>query len=92
MKTLTLTTVFSYLFVCVCQTCGNIFSVQCDMSQGNALAPPRSCPARGGTVTGQLQRCKSSKFEEHGAHCYSDYQEIKVSIQLNILFSLYCFA
>jgi hypothetical protein len=49
------------------------------MSQGNALEPPRSCPARGGTVTGQLQRCKSFRFEEYGLHQLRDFQEIKVS-------------
>ncbi|CAB1103664.1 unnamed protein product [Ectocarpus sp. CCAP 1310/34] len=54
---------------CQNKTCGAVFSVHSDMSQGNLLAPPTSCPG-----VGQKQ-CKGTRFMEHGDHKYSDYQE-----------------
>ncbi|CAM9883337.1 unnamed protein product, partial [Sphacelaria rigidula] len=55
---------------CQNKTCGAVFSVHSDMSQGNLLAPPTSCPGVG------EKQCKGSRFEEHGDHRYSDYQEV----------------
>ncbi|KAG5184881.1 MCM2/3/5 family-domain-containing protein [Tribonema minus] len=72
----------SYLLRSAWQTCGHTFEVACDMSQGNMLVPPRSCPGRGAPGSGG---CKSSRFQEYGAHHYSDYQEIKVQEQVQKL-------
>ncbi|CAN0023866.1 unnamed protein product, partial [Scytosiphon promiscuus] len=60
---------------CQNKTCGAVFSVHSDMSQGNLLAPPTSCPGVG------EKQCKGTRFLEHGEHKYSDYQEIKVQEQ-----------
>ncbi|CAM9567362.1 unnamed protein product, partial [Discosporangium mesarthrocarpum] len=59
-------------YCCKNKTCGAVFSVHSDMSQGNLLLPPTNCPGNGN------KPCKSTRFEEHGSHRYSDYQEIKV--------------
>eukprot|EP00611_Tribonema_gayanum_P029193 TRINITY_DN7728_c0_g2_i1.p2 TRINITY_DN7728_c0_g2~~TRINITY_DN7728_c0_g2_i1.p2 ORF type:complete len:360 (+),score=155.61 TRINITY_DN7728_c0_g2_i1:116-1195(+) len=69
-------------YQCQNKTCGHTFEVACDMSQGNVLVPPRSCPGRGAPGSGG---CKSSRFQESGAHHYSDYQEIKVQEQVQKL-------
>ncbi|CAN0121637.1 unnamed protein product [Ectocarpus sp. 4 AP-2014] len=60
---------------CQNKTCGAVFSVHSDMSQGNLLAPPTSCPGVG------EKQCKGTRFMEHGDHKYSDYQEMKVQEQ-----------
>ncbi len=61
---------------CCNKTCEALFYVECDMSQGNLLLPPKSCP-------GQTQNgpCKSTRFESLGRQ-YCDYQEIKVQEQV----------
>ncbi len=61
---------------CCNKTCEALFYVECDMSQGNLLLPPKSCPGR--TQSGP---CKSTRFESLGPQ-YCDYQELKVQEQV----------
>jgi DNA helicase MCM9 len=65
-------------FQCTARKCGHCFTVRADITQGNVMEQPKSCPSAG--------ECKSTTFDliQHET-VYQDYQEIKIQEQAQSL-------